>query len=74
MTKPLPKGCRERYEEIHRLADTLGQTFINGNRKDLAAGLAELEGPAALAVLAVLMDVVGKGDRESIRRFLVEVA
>jgi len=74
VTKTLPTGCSERYKEIHRLAKELEITFVNGNRKDLAAGLAELEGPAALAVLATIMAHCYEGDRESIRRFLVEVA
>lgn len=71
---PLPIGCNDRYLEIYRRAEELGQTFVNGNRKDLAASLAKMEGPIALAVLAVIMAECESGDRESIRRFLVEMA
>jgi hypothetical protein len=74
VTKTLPVGYRTRCEEIYRIADELHRTFVSGNRKDLAAGLAELDGPAALAVLATILGNCGTGDREAICRFLVEMA
>jgi len=41
--KNLPIGCSDRYNEIIHISDEILETFINGNKSDLLAGLEMLE-------------------------------
>lgn len=70
----LPIECKARYDAIHTLARELSTTFINGSRKDMLEGLVELEPKVALAVLAHITATCSKDTRDSISRFLTEMA
>lgn len=74
MPKPLPTECRARFRTIIAFGDELLQTFINGNRRDTLNGLCELETPAALAVLANMMDNAPEEIRNDLAKYLREVA
>lgn len=70
----VPIGCADRMEFIKATACELGETFLNGNRSDLLAGLEELPPKVAYAVLATL---IAQGDDDlkyAVARFLREVA
>lgn len=69
----LPIQCTARFNEITRRADSLAETFKNGNRKDLLEALLDMEPKAALAVLAEIMydqPLIQPG----LHRFLKEMA
>ncbi len=74
MADTLPIGCRERYNAIVQISEELFETWINGNRKDVAAALAKLELPAALAVLALMMEGASSEERTHLTRFFIAVA
>ena len=69
----LPIGCAARYKEIHRIAASLSETFVNGNKKDLLQGLVKLGPTASLAVLSIMM-MRDQELREGVARFLKEMA
>jgi hypothetical protein len=70
----LPIECKARYDEILHRADSLLTQFINGNRGDVFTALKDMEMPAALAVLATMMDNAPSIIRNDIRQYLSEVA
>lgn len=71
----LPIGCRARYEKVKEISGELYDTFINGNRKDMLAGLEELEPKAAFATLAHMMiRAPTVEERTRIKKFLMEMA
>ena len=72
--KKLPKGCADRYLEIHWRASSLFNQFVNGNKDDVAEALSDMEPKAALAVLAVMMEKANVTVRRSMQTYLVEVA
>jgi len=74
MAKTLPIGCSARYNAIIHIADELLETFINGNKSDLLAGLEELEPKTAYAVLSRMMRTASGETREAIGIYLLEVA
>lgn len=74
MPEKVPIGCASRYTFIVRRAAELRNTFINGNRKDMLAGLEELEPRVAYAVLAEMVTGVQPEVRNSVHRFLMEAA
>jgi hypothetical protein len=68
----VPIGCTERLAFIKATAAELEETFHNGNRKDLLAGLEALPPRVAFAVLATIQ--VGGIRSRSVARFLQEMA
>ena len=70
---PLPRGCRDRYEEIERRAKKLIPKFIIGNREDTLVALKKMDTMAAVAVLSEMM-MHGPDLRADLNRWLKEVA
>jgi len=70
----LPIECRARLQAIVDEAFVLKLNFINGNRKDTLERLCGYDTPAALAILATMMNYVSRDIRHDFERFFQEVA